>query len=104
MMVLVPISVLAFFFAAASPVRQVGPATYHAASPRRAASSADIVMSASRLPAEALHALPALADAERTWIDRKDRRGGLGPKSRRQVGITRALDGEVGLDGTVVDG
>jgi hypothetical protein len=61
-------------------------------------------MSALRLPAGARHALPPLADAERTWVDGRDRRGGLGPKSRRQVGVTRALGGDVGLDGGFVDG
>jgi hypothetical protein len=104
MMVLVPISVLSFFFAVVSPVRQVGPARYHAASPRRAASTADLAVSAPRLPAEARHALPPLADVEKTWLDRKDWRTGLGPKSRRQVGVRRALDADVGLDGGIAEG
>src|SRR5262245_12636283 len=104
MLVFVSFSVLSFSFAAAAPVREVGPARYNVASPRRAATAEDIVRSAPRLPAAARHSLGPLAESERTWLDGKDRRGGLGPKSRRQVGITRALGGDVGLDGGAFDG
>jgi lysyl endopeptidase len=103
MMVFVPISVLSFFFAAVAPVREVGPARYHAASLRRAASTADVVMSAPRLPAGARHLLSALPDAEKTWLEAKDWREGLRPKTRRQVGVTRALGGDVGLEGLAAD-
>ncbi len=103
MMVIVPISVLAFFFAAAAPVRQVGPSRYHAVSPRRAASSADLVLSAPRLPAQARHVLPALAPAEKTWLDTREWRDGIRPKSRLKIGVARALVGDVGLDGVAAD-
>src|SRR5262245_2579320 len=103
MMVFVPISFLSFFFAAVAPVRQVGPARYNAASPRRAASAADVVMSAPRLPAEARHALPRLADADKTWLDARDWREGVRPKTRQQVGVTRALESAVGFEGLAAD-
>jgi lysyl endopeptidase len=103
MMVFVPISVLALFFAAAAPVREVGPARYHAVSPKRAVSSADLVMSASRLPARARHVLRALAASEKTWLDTREWREGIRPKSRLKVGVARALEGDVGFESMAAD-
>ena len=99
-MVFVSVSTLTLFFASAAPVHQVGPAQYHAVSPRREVSSADLVMSAPRLPSEARHVLRALPAAEKTWLDTRD---GLRRKTRQQVGVARGLDGDVGFEGLVAD-
>ncbi|MFY9550570.1 MAG: hypothetical protein WAU32_05415, partial [Thermoanaerobaculia bacterium] len=100
-MALFPLPALALLFALDVPVQETGPSVFHSASPKRAASIADLAMAAPRLPASARHALPTLSASEKSALETKDtRREGLRLKAPAvKVGLTRALREEVGFEG-----
>jgi hypothetical protein len=95
-----PFLAVAFLLSVATPVREVGPAVFHASSPRSAASVLDLAMAAPRLPASARHALPPLSAAEKASLSSRDSRSRVRRKVPAvRVGISRALPGGVGLAG-----
>ena len=95
---------LALLLAATTPVIETKPAIFHSRQPKSVEAFDARSRSATRLPAAARHALPALSPAELSELTAKDSRGGLRRKvPAEKVGITRTLPSRVGFSGAPLD-
>ncbi len=95
---------LALVAASAVPIVETGPAVFHAPAAKRAAAASGLVRAAGRLPASAVHALPALSRAEATQLSSKDSRPRFRPKAPAvKIGVSRDLPERVGFSGLPAD-
>jgi hypothetical protein len=97
---------LALMLAATTPVIETKPAIFHSRRPKAAEAEPfdALARSAARLPAAAVHALPALSPAELADLTAKDARGELRNKRpAEKVGIARVLPSRVGFAGVPLD-